>query len=271
MANLFSFTSYSLSDLVLLYKLKVLHKEPVMIYQMGKVGSKSIYAALNNCGIDLLFHVHRLNPANIEKVKVDAKSRGLILDEEVEGKRLFRFVAQSHQKVRIITLVREPVRRNVSAFFQNLNQYVKENHSASELVRIFFSEYPQNIPLEWFDIELKTVFGMDVFKYPFDKDAGVAVLQKDDIRLILLKAEISDDQKSKALADFLGIEDVKIHRQNVSYQKSYGAVYAEFLNSISYQEDYLDRMYTSKYATHFYSEEEIKHFRAGLKTIGNNA
>ena len=58
-------------------------------------------------------------------------------------------------------------------------------------------------------------------------------------------------------------------KTNVGSAKVYAPLYKEFKNSIVLPESYVDRMYTSKYMRHFYSEEEIARFREKWHISGN--
>ncbi|MCV5836652.1 putative capsular polysaccharide synthesis family protein, partial [Escherichia coli] len=93
-------------------------------------------------------------------------------------KRLLKRSVMSHmlkrnQDVRIISLVREPIGRNISMFFQSLPFWMAEKYlnddsairsERPQLLQEAFEEHMNHhYPLEWFDNEIKTLTGIDVF------------------------------------------------------------------------------------------------------------
>lgn len=48
----------------------------------------------------------------------------------------------------------------------------------------------------------------------------------------------------------------------VSSQKPYAQAYKALKQNIRFDDDFLDMMYNSKYAQHFYTAEELEQFRA---------
>ncbi|CCQ70869.1 Capsular polysaccharide synthesis enzyme CpsE [Crocosphaera watsonii WH 0402] len=64
-----------------------------------------------------------------------------------------------------------------------------------------------------------------------------------------------------AFSEFLGIDNFRLSNKNQAKQKTYFEVYSDFLNSIVLPQSYIDKMYSSKYMKHFYSQNEIDKFR----------
>ena len=98
---------------------------PVLIYQMGKVASSSIFHSLKTTTDFNAFHVHRLNPKHITRVREGHLQRGDSPPiEDEEGLYLYEnLIKPCRTPIKIISLVREPISRNISAFFQNLQSY----------------------------------------------------------------------------------------------------------------------------------------------------
>jgi hypothetical protein len=171
---------------------------------------------------------------------------------------------------RIITLTRDPVARNISAFFQNLDVFCHagDARNAGKLIEIFFNKYNQDIPLNWFDREFREATGIDVYKHEFNKELGYSVIGNRGLEVLIIKSEISDDNKTAGLRSFLG--DAcgirAISKSNVGVDKNYADVYNDFLGSVVFRDGYLDRMYHSKYVRHFYTENEIREFYARWKS-----
>ena len=93
---------------------------PILIYQMGKVGSSSIYFSLKSLYSNT-YHVHTLNSkilANL-KAQYNVKDRGLPGHWSASDMILSNNLLA--EPLKIITLVREPINRNFSAFFENID------------------------------------------------------------------------------------------------------------------------------------------------------
>ena len=80
---------------------------PVLVYQMGKVGSSSVTNSLLRHYSGIVLQAHYFN-SNHKDWRVG---------------RLYRWVIEEDNPLRIISLTREPIGRNVSAFFQNFEKH----------------------------------------------------------------------------------------------------------------------------------------------------
>ena len=104
-------------------------KPPLLIYQMGKVGSKTIRSTLQASKLDRpIYHVHLLTPDRIEQLEADRR-KYLGTGKEHLLKHIWQYQylrtrmtddLKGH-KWKIVTLTREPVGRNISTFFENLD------------------------------------------------------------------------------------------------------------------------------------------------------
>lgn len=243
---------------------------PVLIYQMGKVGSSSIEKSLKKIHYTPCYHVHRLNPQNIRAVQQEYAHKRLRYDQWQTDRRalfLYKHIIQKKCPAKIISLVREPVSRNLSAYFQNFYRFTGEafqqeqNYDIQELIDTFIQEYNHDVPLAWFDKEFLPVLDTDIYHKTFDKQRGFIRYQKEEKDIIVLKCELSDDDKSLLLKEFLHRPDFEIVRANVSKEKNYSAVYKAFLDAVRLPEKYIDRLYSSRYTKHFYSDDEIASLR----------
>lgn len=251
--------------------------EPIIVYQMGKVGSTSI---LNGLHKDLpecpVFHVHFLDEAELEGAKTRLKSLVhrfnanawcLYESEFVQG---YLGSYDRTRRIRVVTLVREVVSRNISSFFYNVDKYVSDfngyhvgNPDHMEKLRqqyldVFAEHY---FPLEWFDKELASVFGVDVFEHEFDPDQGYSIIRQGKVDVLVLKLEKLRECAGIAFKEFLGINEFEINSLNTSDEQPYRDLYKWFLNGVQLPETYLNDMYQSKYMKKFYSDEEIAGYR----------
>ena len=253
--------------LIFYTRLYLQRQEPVIIYQMGKVGSAGLAASIEACGHPFSFHIHRLNPANMDRVERMFAARGLPPVSYIPTERmLYRHVVRPRRRARFITLVRDPIARNLSAFFENFElmtgvQYADSQFSPEEIIRIYRDRGDHDLPLTWFDDEMKAALGIDVFSHPFPADLGYARIQQGNFELLVLQLETEDRLKEQVIADFLGLPDFKLLRTNVGAKKDYARDYREFTQRITFEPEYLDGMYSSRYVRHFYTAQQIEGFR----------
>jgi hypothetical protein len=167
-------------------------------------------------------------------------------------------------------MVRDPVAVMVSGYFQNLEMHFPgrvpayQHVSVDELIRKFeekvaFSTYP----LTWFDREVKPVLGLDIHDHPFPKEAGAQVLPLGDMgELLILRSDLPDHEKEHHVNAFLGRDDIRLERHNVSDGKDYAAVYSEFKHCLRIPCEALDLHYTHRFTRHFWYDDEIAAMRA---------
>lgn len=237
---------------------------PVLIYQMGKVASSSIYSSLRTAKDFDVFHVHRLNPDNIELVRKEHVRRGALppIEQEKLGLYLYDEVIKPRRKtVRIISLVREPIGRNISAFFENMQSILgmvnAQNIVHSEqLIAYFLRNYHHDVPLTWFDIEMRATTGIDVYKHRFPYEQGYQIINAPPYHLLIMRCELDDGEKEQCIAEFLDTDSFQLSRSNEAISKEYADAYQTFIDAINVPAEYADRMLSSRYAQHFYSREE---------------
>jgi hypothetical protein len=255
-------------ELALQWRLRL--STPVIVYQMGKVGSSSITKSLRLSGVRA-FHVHRINPAMIKQVREEHLNIGQNPPRERIGAILYENVVKKPRRAKFITLVREPISRNISAFFENFEHFAKvrfekSTFSICDLVNIFIAEYSHNVPLNWFDQEIKSTLGIDVYKYQFPRDKGYLLIREGYFELLILKCELADSIKERVISEFLNLSNFEVIRKNLAKDKIYAESYQEFLRAISLPESYVETMLNSKYTRHFYTDEEIEQSRSRWST-----
>ncbi len=234
---------------------------PIIVYQMGKVGSASIRDSLKADKVRPVFHLHRMNP------DWHSYSLGYPIPPTWLGERLYLDIIRDRKPAKFITLVREPISRNLSTFFAQFYQYTGMGYedvdlSSREATDIFLSSFgfPWR-PLVWFDTELKEMIGIDVYQYNFPREQGYLSIEDSNYKLLIIKIEIEDSIKEQAIAQFLGKDSFKIKRTNTAETRNYASAYRTFLSELALPKDYIDLMYSSEYVKHFYSDSEIDSFR----------
>ena len=264
-------------------------KLPILIYQMGKVGSTTVEQSLKQADINRrVYHIHYLTPEWL-KTYDQKREQSYQLANKKQAKDVWtaQYVAKlvkkplrDGEKWQVITLVRDPVARNLSSFFQHItmerlnseNMYILKSdeydfevtivdNNLDQLIALFFERNRHNSPLAFFDRELKGVLNVDVFSSDFPIEQGYKIYKTDRVDVLLIRLENLNDCGPAALEEFLNIEKIALVKMNVGLEKNYSDAYQQFKNSIILSEAYLDKMYNSKYSHHFYNQAEIEQFR----------
>lgn len=244
-----------------------------LIYQMGKVGSVSI----ENC-FDSAIHDHSLRGlaheptpsymAYVRSRKYCSQAFYILNSAKYAAK---RYGLRSRNEIKIISGVREPVSRNVSMFFQELYSWIFrymtgfpdkktwESSNRSEGIEFLHEayrlSYDHRYGIDWFDNEFRKVTGVDVYKHEFDKEKGFTIIKDGKYSIFIYRIE-NLASLSTELSRFLGM-DIQIDCSNSGNKKWYSDVYRKFLDTYEFDEEYLDTLLETKFATHFYSKEEL--------------
>lgn len=183
---------------------------------------------------------------------------------------------------KIITLTREPIARNISTFFENLevkqldasHQYeiksdyydiktiIIEIDNIHRLIDLFFDKLNHDSPLEFFNRELRGVFGIDVYATEFEKQNGYQIYTNGSVDVLLIRLENLNECARVAFKKFLKIDNFSLVKENIGSQKAYAPLYEKFKSVIVLPDSYLKKFYNSKFMRHFYSEKEINNFMA---------
>jgi hypothetical protein len=214
----------------------------VLVYQMGRVGSNRIVTALREAGFNPL-HVHYfMNQGEFGTEKLPPDSL---------------------QSWKIITPVRDPIARNISAFFM---QSRDPNHKVTYLdsdreqrrfelsLRKFLRAYPHNWAEQWFDKEFLPATGINPFLTPFPKLESYQIV-KDFHEVLFLRTEDLDLLGATAISNFVG--------KSISLPSGYeerSKEYKYFLRNVQLPDWYISRMYSSEWVRHFYTTQEIYGF-----------
>ncbi|GAH07474.1 unnamed protein product, partial [marine sediment metagenome] len=181
---------------------------------------------------------------------------------------------------KIITLVRDPVARDISDVFENIKRDLPHvtnvdpesafNDISSHILKTFadFNE-STDYACTWFGKEIKDVFNFDIYANDFNKSTGYQIYRVQDADILLIRLEDLSRCCHDAFREFLGVPDFSMVKDNVSEKKWYQGLYRRVLDSISIPDSDLERIYKSRYCRHFYTGDEINHFKkkwSGEKT-----
>jgi len=268
------------------YAYRRFKKGPVLVLQMGKVGSRAVEAALEEKVSDRpVYHSHFLSPertAETEKSRKEffrTEKHRWVTRQWVSQFLLSTFEAHKDNRTwKLITLTREPVGRNISAFFENLDvvpcetegEYEISSHyyqieptivsvnGMSKLAELFFTRARHDSPVRFFDREIKNTFGIDVFESAFPIEKGYKIYKAGRVELLVLRLEDLAKCAGPAFDEFLGLPDFQVSNRNVGAQKVYAPLYKAFQKHVVIDSDYARTLLDSNYMRTFYSTEEIE-------------
>lgn len=274
-------------------------KDPILLLQMGKVGSKSVQAGLESLHLDrAIYHAHFLSP---ERTALTEKQRRKFFRTNqysyLRRPWLNQFLLHTFQnedvtkRWKVITLTREPVGRNISAFFENLlvkpMEAVGEFEISSDYYRIdpivvsvdepqvlgklFFDKATHDSPLRFFDREIRDIFGIDVLTEGFSPTKGYGIYRSDRADLLVVRLESLADCAEGALKEFLGIDGFRTINRNIGAKKIYAPLYEAFKRCAIFDSDYIETLYDSKFMRTFYSSDEIAAARATWSVNGRKS
>lgn len=253
---------------------KIIQKNPVVVYQPGKVASSTLTNSVTACGLEAI-QTHAL------------AFRNEFMDKEMENLyQEFKYAMSEAQSVKVISAVREPIMRDISHIFEHINlpfvelyedfdndllQSVQECIEKNIVKRIENWEgmSPTLIHhllringglFQWFERELKEVYGINILDYPFERGKGYTIIKKGNVELFVFKME-KLNQLEEVLGKFLGVDNFHIISTNLSANKDYRYAYKQVLDTIKLPESYIDMYYKNNiYMDYFYTEEEKEKF-----------
>lgn len=236
-------------------------KHLYIVYTMAKVGSSSVYTILGfRIPHHSLFHMHFLTEEGFVRREKFHKDSAITLQD----RKLQQLIKSSPQRrLKIITLVREPVSRNISDLFENLPIYVPGKKTDAITLQELMFTYQNNgfeHVLNWFEKEFNQFLEFDIYRVAFNKKEGYQIYSTPAFDLLVIRLEDLNNCFSKALAEFTGIKFKKLVKANESHKKSSAALHAAFKKQFSMDGQELEKIYSSTYVRHFYTPDEINRF-----------
>lgn len=238
---------------------------PCLVYQMSKVGSTSVYESLRNAGASPL-HVHSIAGFHGYSTSDYLRDHGVAptIDFYV-GKLLYPYLRWTSHRVKVISLVRDPIARYLSMLFH----WNEHSAGSSDVVTSDVEESrcalreklsrPSTLEegmFTWFDREIKTTLHVDVMNEPFDRELGAGVFKGPRADVLVVKLECLSDLLSTVVSDFVGapLEEVQA---NVGRRRARGDDYEHVKRTLQLPEDVVHRIYDHHWVRHFYSDAEI--------------
>lgn len=201
---------------------------------------------------------------------------------------------QLYSRIKVITIVREPIGQNLSLMYQYIGDFsttyneifeclgktlfqggdqqemfecyldgigymnetkIVENTTFDETVE----EKDFNHHIQKFIPKFQTYI-FDIMKVPFDKEKGYSIIKEGNIEVFVCQLEKMNTNIS-ALAEFVGADFTTLEIDNVANDKWLANSYNEAKKELKITQEYFDKCFNEPYVKHFYSEEDIKKFK----------
>lgn len=255
-----------------------------IIYTMGKVGSTSIYEALKKAGgkQPLVYHVHFLSANQIKRItgkylsagnpeikRVPLRSIWKNNLDHLVSSRILSDVKIKQNSI-LISLVRDPIDTYLSHIFQNPRvhrpELLDENGMISrEKVQDYINNNmgsyrpEEDFIANWFKTEFEVYTGFNVYDQPFDHTNGVLVAKNSKFDILIFDLRKVEKMINPSLEGLMNEKlNVEVGRKNVRSVSTEGALYSEIKKSIVFDKKYLEKVYSTQYAMHFFDEEYRK-------------
>ena len=242
---------------------------PIVIYQMGKVGSMTIYETIRKYTENPVFHVHFLSPNEIERVSKKYTKAGVVREpHHMRDSRLLSNYLKASRSINwyIITLVRDPISAKMSHLFHNPkvhHQYLFDEEGNLDEERALNVTYKSlmdfnpksDFVCNWINNEFCTYLRVDLYQYPFNKEQGFQIIDVDKYKVLVLQTESIDKALVNALKEMKIInDDIQVIRSNENENKEFSKMYNFVKSNIKVPDNKINEIYNSKYVRHFYND-----------------
>jgi len=209
---------------------------------MGRVGSVAINRALKNVGVDTL-HAHYLANGG------EHYKRLLAGDDLIK--------AATYD---IVTLVRDPIARNLSEYFRRMSPKVEYDYQW--LYKKFMKDFNHIWPLVWFDLEFLPFTGLDLLYWGFPIEHTDTFQTAIGRNVLVLRTDkLNQKSTSEALSEFTGKEIAEIPvANNISERPGLDVIYDAFLSQVCFPEPFVEFFYNSAYSIVFFTAKERERF-----------
>ncbi|MEX0290290.1 MAG: putative capsular polysaccharide synthesis family protein [Flavobacteriaceae bacterium] len=258
------FLRYHLKDRAVLFSESYMltspgSETPILVFTMAKAASTSVYRSLKHHGRKQVFHIHSLDESEISAGVAKCLKNGIYPGRRSPVGLINRKIVSKRRPFKIISLYRNPIDRNISAFFDAFELFLgvpAQNYPGSleELEKAFHDNISHTYAIDWYGKQFFEGTAINVYELPFNSDEEFTVFKKGHIEVLLMHSEIPNPKKEALIGDFCDIKDFNIIDANITAESNGGKLYKDFRNHIRYTEGYLNSLLDSPYMNHFFSE-----------------
>lgn len=259
-----SFLRYHIKDrIALMLKngyLSLSSETPILVLTMAKVGSLSVYSSIKTSSKIPIFHIHSLDIEHVKQTDQLCFDAGTFPDAMSPIPLVVKKIIETNNPYKVISLFRDPVERNLSAFFDAFKMYVGVNAqeykgSLKELIDIYHDELPHTYPIDWYDNHFAPGTGIDVYNFDFDTEKQYSVFKNGNVDVLLMNSQLNDVIKQQVIGGFVGLQGFQLNNTNVTSKSSANQLYSDFKNNIRFEKEYLSSLLDTQYARHFFNSK----------------
>lgn len=223
----------------------------IIIHQYGKVGSTSICSSLNG--------------KYIRDTLSDPKEYPHII--QTHNHFVAAHILENFKNVLVINIVRLPIDRNISAFFQSIHKELPDyaSRKIEDLIQTYDNTLSINRTDKWMRNFCKT-HDLDPSDLNFDMDQKFLELKKNTNTMLFYRYEDMGYVIENVLSNYgIHIENTRL---NVGEKKDSAAKYMEMKKNYVVPDEEIENINNSVFANIFYSKDELqKHIeKYGPKT-----
>ncbi|MCI9078947.1 MAG: hypothetical protein HFH68_08495 [Lachnospiraceae bacterium] len=181
-------------------------------------------------------------------------------------------------KIKIISGIREPIERNISCKWQRMQEPYLHNDVCIPLVMDeHYDTYNINLGIEekykeldglgiyasiedWFNDYILRLFDIDIFEYPFDKEKGYSIINKNNISIFIYRLD-KLSKLEKEIGEFTDNDLFTLKQENLASEKQYSLAYLQYIENVKIKKEFFEALVNTKGMTHFYTNEECKNYR----------
>ncbi|MFW5872807.1 MAG: putative capsular polysaccharide synthesis family protein, partial [bacterium] len=130
-----------------------------------------------------IFHAHYLSDKYLEEILPNIHESHY--DNIQRGKQVVnRILSHNPQKIYLISIVRDPVSREISGIFENADS-IRNIYNAELNITVIKKHinYILNSDRDWFNNEFMEFTGLDIYQLPFDKNKGYSIYDHSKYRI----------------------------------------------------------------------------------------
>jgi hypothetical protein len=177
------------------------------------------------------------------------------------GRLLYSYLKITSHRLKVITLVRDPIARYISAQFQVLDHDPIPSDDPGRAVQQLqaVARKGREFAFPWFEDEMDPLLEVNPLVEPFDKEAGYAILETSRADVLVLKLEQLSELIPGVLSSFVE-RDLSVVEANRGEDSAYADYYQEVLDRFNLSEETCREIYSHGDVTHFYTSEEVDQF-----------
>lgn len=237
-------------------------RDLILIYTLSKVGSSSVYYSLKQkYPYKEIHHVHFLGDTWLNKFKDDHK---IFQNNLKTADSLFKLFKKKRWNVKIITLTRDPIARDISGIFQAW-QHVFDVDDITKVTAENILDYLNNNDFlyseNWFETDFLEFTGLNLFHEKFDVNKGYQTYNDKKTPILVMQLEQLNAVYNEAMKAFLGKGEYVLQQENITSSKASGALNKKIKTLFHLPLNRIDTIYNSKYINTFYNASQIKNFK----------